>query len=281
MTYNMESKLTESAVERLAGCDNPRTRQLLEAVIRHLHALVREIEPTPEEWLEAIRFLTATGQKCDEQRQEFILLSDVLGVSMLVDAINHRKPAGATESSVLGPFYMEGAPEYDCGCDLAPEEEDKVTVAGMVRGTDGRPVPNALLDIWQTAPDGRYHMQDASQQEFHLCGRIHADADGRYTFSTVKPVSYPVPTDGPVGSLLRASGRHAMRPAHIHFIVSAPGYERLVTQLFTQGDEYIGSDAVFGVKESLIVPYREDGTDAGGHTRYRVDFNFVLEPSAG
>jgi len=281
MTGNIENTLTKAAVQRLAGCGDPRTRQLLEAVIRHLHALVREVEPTPEEWLEAIRFLTVTGQKCDEQRQEFILLSDVLGVSMLVDAINHRKPAGATESSVLGPFYMEGAPDYDNGCDLAPEEGDKVMVTGVVRGSDGRPLPGALLDIWQTAPDGHYHMQDASQPEFHLCGRIRAGADGRYAFRTVKPVSYPVPTDGPVGTLLRASGRHAMRPAHIHVIVSAPGYERLVTQLFTQGDEYIGSDAVFGVKESLIVPYREDGTEAGGHTRYRVDYDFVLEPSAG
>lgn len=280
MTQNIESTLTQSAVERLSGCENARTKQLLEAVIRHLHALVREVEPTPEEWFAAIQYLTATGQMCNDKRQEYILLSDVLGVSMLVDAINNRKPAGATESSVLGPFYVEGAPDYDNGADLAKVEGPKVTVRGTVKGTDGKPIAGALLDIWQTAPNGLYHMQDASQPEFNLCGKIRSAADGQYEFRTLKPVSYPVPTDGPVGKLLRLTGRHALRPAHIHFIVSAEGYKPVVTQIFTQGDDYIESDTVFGVKESLIVPFHEDGEDEMGRTRYRADYDFMLEPSA-
>jgi catechol 1,2-dioxygenase len=244
----------------------------MNVIIRKLHEAAREIEPTQEEWFKAIMFLTDTGHMCNDWRQEFILLSDVLGVSMLVDAINNRKPAGATESSVLGPFYVEGAPAATSGADLAPGEGPGVMVRGSVQDTAGRPLSGAVLDVWQTAPSGLYHVQDPGQPEYHLCARVAADAQGRYSFRSLKPVSYPIPTDGPAGELLLKVGRHPYRPAHIHFIVSAPGCKPVVTQLFTRGDEYLDSDAVFGVKDSLVADYVPRGTE------WSVDYDFVLEP---
>lgn len=269
-----EDNLTDVVLARLNDCNDPRLKQVTASLIRHLHAFIREVEPTPQEWFAGIQFLTATGHQCDDVRQEFILLSDTLGVSMLVDAINNRKPAGATESSVLGPFYAEGAPEKDTGADLAPGEGPGVIVSGTVRGIDGKPIANALLDIWQTAPNGLYHMQDGAADKYHLCGKVHSAADGSYRFRTLKPVSYAVPVDGPVGTLLNGLGRHAYRPAHIHFIVSAPGCKPVVTQLFTEGDPYLESDAVFGVKNSLVVDYQRDGEE------WKVDYDFVLESAA-
>jgi protocatechuate 3,4-dioxygenase beta subunit len=273
-----EQNVTEAVLAQLADCPDPRRRRVLESLVRHLHAFVREVEPSPEEWMAGIEFLTETGQKCDRDRQEFILLSDILGVSILVDAIHNRKPAGATESSVLGPFYRAGAPERPRGADLASGAAGpRVTVSGRVMDTEGRPIPGAELDVWQTAPDGRYHMQDPSAPAFHLCGRLRADGEGRFLFETLKPVSYPIPTDGPAGRLLLGAGRHPYRPAHIHFIVSASGHKSVVTQLFTEGDGYLDSDAVFGVKGSLVVRYREDGSGPGGAPRYRLEHDFVLE----
>jgi protocatechuate 3,4-dioxygenase beta subunit len=269
-----ENNLTDAVLARLEGCADPRLKQVMTAMIRHLHGFVREVEPTPDEWFAAIQFLTQTGQICDGERQEYILLSDTLGVSMLVDAINHRKPAGATESSVLGPFYVEGAPERHSGADLAPGEGPGVQVSGSVRGVDGQPLGNAVLDIWQTAPNGLYHVQDAAAADYHLCGKVHAEADGSYRFRTLKPVSYAIPVDGPVGQLLERLGRHPYRPAHLHFIVSAPGYKPVVTQLFTEGDDYLESDAVFGVKQSLVVDYEQSGDE------WQVRYDFVLEPAA-
>ncbi len=269
-----EANLTDAVLARLSECNDPRLKQVMSSLIKHLHAFVREIEPTPQEWMAGIQFLTATGQKCDAVRQEYILLSDTLGVSMLMDAINNRKPAGATESSVLGPFYVEGAPDHDNGADLAPGEGPGVTVSGHVRGIDGKPLANAVLDVWQTAPNGLYHMQDTQAEEFHLCGKVHTASDGSYRLRTLKPVSYPVPVDGPVGQLLEKLGRHPYRPAHIHFIVSAPGYKPVVTQIYTEGDEYLESDDVFGVKHSLVVDYQRDGDE------WKVAYDFVLEPAA-
>ena len=195
------------------------------SLTRHLHGFIRDVEPTEQEWMAAIQFLTHTGKKCDDQRQEFILLSDTLGATMLIDAINHRKPGGATESSVLGPFYREGAPDYENGADLAEEGTggENVLVSGKVTGLDGAPVAGAVLDIWQTAPDAIYAAQEPSGSSFNLCGRITTQDDGRYWFRTRKPVSYTVPGDGPVGAMLEAAGRHNWRPAHIHFMLSAPG----------------------------------------------------------
>lgn len=269
-----EDNLTDAVLARLEGCTDPRLKAVMTSMIRHLHGFVRDVAPTPAEWFAAIQFLTKTGQTCDDERQEYILLSDTLGVSMLVDAINNRKPAGATESSVLGPFYVEGAPDQHSGADLAPGEGPGVQFSGTVRGIDGQPLGNAVLDIWQTAPNGLYHMQDAQAAEYHLCGKVHTDADGSYRFRTLKPVSYPIPVDGPVGQLLEKMGRHPYRPAHVHFIVSAPGYKPVVTQLFTEGDTYLESDAVFGVKHSLVIDYEQAGDD------WRAHYDFVLEPAA-
>ena len=266
-----EDEITRTAMRRVEECAEGRTRDLLLGLTRHLHAFIREVEPTEAEWLDAVRFLTETGQKCDDRRQEFILLSDTLGATMLIDAINNRKPAGATESSVLGPFYQEGAPAYDNGADLADGATggERVLVSGAVVNLDGAPIADATIDIWQTGPDALYAAQDPSGS-FDLCGRLTTGADGRYWFHTRKPVSYTIPGDGPVGAMLKAAGRHNWRPAHIHFKLSAAGYETLVTQLFTDDDPYLGSDAVFGVKDSLVVHYVS--TEEG----LRLDHDFVM-----
>lgn len=269
-----EHNLTDAVLARLEECQNPRLKQVMSSVIKHLHAVVREVEPTPQEWFAAIQFLTQTGHMSDEKRQEYILLSDTLGVSMLMDSINNRKPAGATESSVLGPFYVEGAPEQHSGADLAPGQGPGVVITGSVRSIDGKPLASATLDVWQTAPNGLYHVQDSNAEEYHLCGKVHVASDGSYSFRTLKPVSYSIPTDGPVGKLLDSLGRHPYRPAHIHFIVSAPGYKPVVTQLFTEGDEYLESDVVFGVKNSLVISYEKSGDE------WKVSYDFVLEPGA-
>ena len=252
-------------------CAAGRTQDLLLSLTRHLHGFIREVEPTEAEWLAAIRFLTETGKKCDERRQEFILLSDTLGATMLIDAINNRRPAGATESSVLGPFYREGAPAYDNGADLADGATggERVLVSGRVADLDGAPIAGAELDIWQTAPDALYAAQDPSGS-FDLCGRLTTAQDGCYRFYTRKPVSYTIPGDGPVSAMLEAAGRHNWRPAHIHFKLSADGYETLVTQLFTDDDPYLESDAVFGVKDSLVVHYVSTGEGL------RLDHDFVM-----
>ena len=269
-----EDRITQTALQRVEESAEGRMRDIMLSLTRHLHGFIREIEPTEEEWLAAIRFLTETGQKCDERRQEFILLSDTLGASMLIDAINNRKPEGATESSVLGPFYQEGAPDYENGADLADETTggERVLVTGKVVDLDGAPIPGAVLDIWQTAPDAVYAAQDTAGS-FNLCGRITTGDDGRYRFRTRKPVSYTIPGDGPVGAMLEAAGRHNWRPAHIHFMLSAAGYETLVTQLFTDDDPYLGTDAVFGVKDSLVVHY-EPGEDG-----LRLDHDFIMTAS--
>jgi catechol 1,2-dioxygenase len=244
-----------------------------------MHAFVREVEPSEAEWLEGIRFLTAVGQKCDTVRQEFILLSDTLGVSMLVDAINHGGATGATESTVLGPFYREGAPDIAPGASIAraPHDGAPCSVRGRVLGARGRPLAGALLDVWQTAPNGMYEGQDPGQPPFNLRGHVRTGADGRFAFETVLPVSYPIPDDGPVGQMLKATGRHPYRPAHIHFIVSAPGHESLTTHLFVKGDKYLLSDAVFGVKDSLVAPFRRR-KGKNGKAGCALDYDFRLAP---
>ena len=271
-TASLEDEITQAAIERLQEGGEGRLQDIMISLTRHLHGFIRDVEPTEEEWMAAIQFLTRTGKKCDDQRQEFILLSDTLGATMLVDAINHRKPNGATESSVLGPFYREGAPDYENGADLAEEGTggDRLLVSGKVIDLEGAPVAGAVLDIWQTAPDAIYAAQEPSGSSFNLCGRITTEDDGRYWFRTRKPVSYTVPGDGPVGAMLEAAGRHNWRPAHIHFMLSAPGCETLVTQLFTDDDPYLDTDAVFGVKDSLIVHY--ETSDDG----LRLDHDFVM-----
>jgi protocatechuate 3,4-dioxygenase beta subunit len=251
-----EQTATAAVLERMSGCRDARLKQIMTSVVTHLHAVVREVEPTMDEWMAAIRFLTETGQKCDDQRQEYILLSDTLGVSMLVDAINHRKPSGATESTVLGPFFVAGAPKKEMGDTISKDGSgDPVHVSGRVLDQTGRPIAGATLDVWQTSSDGHYDIQDPRQPGMNLRGLFTTAADGRFFFRTVKPSSYPIPTDGPVGKMLLALGRHPMRPAHIHFIVGATGFEPVTTHMFVAGDKYLDSDAVFGVKDSLVVDF--------------------------
>jgi catechol 1,2-dioxygenase len=278
-----EQNATDVVLDRLASCSDPRLKQILTSIITHLHAVVREVEPTEEEWFGAIQFLTRTGQMCDDKRQEYILLSDTLGVSMLVDAINHRKPRGATESTVLGPFHVAGAPPLEMGADLSRDGKgEALWVSGRVLDPDGSPIAGARLDVWQTSSDGFYDIQDRTQPEMNLRGLFTTAADGRYFFRSIKPTSYSIPTDGPVGEMLDAAGRHAMRPAHVHFIVSAPGFEAVTTHLFVAGDPFLDSDAVFGVKDSLIVPFvRHDDPETArvrglGNPYYSVEYDFVL-----
>lgn len=278
-----EHTATAAVIDRMAGCKDTRLRQIMTSLVTHLHAIVREVEPSPEEWIAAIQFLTATGQKCDDKRQEFILLSDVLGVSMLVDALNHRKPSGATESTVLGPFFVAGAPKMQMGASISKDGKgEPVHVSGRVLDLEGRPIAGAILDIWQTSSDGFYDVQDSSQPEMNLRGLFTTGADGRFFFRTVKPSSYPIPTDGPVGRLLLALGRHPMRPAHIHFIIGAAGFEPVTTHMFVAGDEYLDSDAVFGVKNSLVVPFlpHDDAASAAklglANPYYTAEHDFTL-----
>lgn len=282
--YFTEEGSEAAVIERLKDCRDPRFRQIMESAIRHLHAFVKEVEPSPQEWAEAIAFLTATGQKCDDRRQEWILASDTLGVSMLVETLNNRATAGATEATVLGPFHVDGAPTLPMGASIVTETDagdtgEPCAVSGTVRATDGAPLAGAVLDVWQTDGAGIYDVQrDDPSGALDLRGRFVTGADGRYDFLTVKPVSYPIPTDGPVGAMLERMGRHPYRPAHIHFIVSAPGYRKLVTHIFVAGDPYLESDAVFGVKESLIVPFERD---AAGLWAARFDIALRPEPSDG
>ncbi|MEM5399907.1 intradiol ring-cleavage dioxygenase [Paraburkholderia unamae] len=280
-----ERALAEQVVGRFANTPDARLRTLMQSLVRHLHAYVREVEPTEAEWFAAIRFLTETGQMCDDVvRQEFILLSDTLGVSMLVDAINHRYATGATDTTVFGPFYIEGMPERAYGENMAFTPGTPALVHGRVLTTDGQPVANALLEVWQTADNGMYSGQDTAQPHGNLRGRYRTDAEGRYAIRTIVPVCYPIPTDGPVGRMLNATGRHPWRPAHLHFMITAPGHSTLVTHLFNQNDPYLDSDAVFGVKPSLLVDYREHAAGEAAAQQFGFEggfrearYDFVLE----
>ena len=253
-----EGNITDAVIQQIKA-ENPRLQEVMAALIRHLHAFVQEVELTEGEWFKAIEFLTRTGQMCTDDRQEFILLSDTLGLSILVDAINHRMPEGATESTVLGPFHRDGVPMLEHGANIAQgaqaEKGDPVVVRGRIRDVSGKPIAGALLDIWQASPDGKYDVQEPDQLDMNLRGKFVTDANGEYWFRSVKPSAYPIPDDGPVGDLLRVTGRHPMRPAHIHFMITAQGYESLITHIFVEGDEYLDSDAVFGVKNSLVTEF--------------------------
>jgi hydroxyquinol 1,2-dioxygenase len=282
-----EQELTDLVLAKVAAARDPRFRDIMQSLVKHLHGFVREVGLTQDEWRRAIDFLTATGQKCDAKRQEFILLSDTLGVSMLVDAVNHRKQHGATETTVLGPFHVAGAPELPLGADIAAGEAGVPTfVSGRVTDTGGRPLAGAQLDVWQTDAEGFYDVQQPQKGEMRLRGKFKADAEGRYRFRTVKPVSYPIPADGPVGDMLNALSRHPYRPAHLHVLVSAEGHVPVATHVFVAGDPYIDSDAVFGVKPSLIVDFTEQlpGRASDGSIMDRpfceISFDFALAAAA-
>ena len=254
-----EEDSVEVVTGRNGNAKDERLKQVMEVITRKLHEAVKEIEPTQDEWLQAILFLTRTGQMCNEWRQEFILLSDVLGVSMLVDAINNRRPSGASESTVLGPFHVDGAPERRMGDNICLDHKgEDMVVHGRVLDTEGKPIASAVLDVWQANDEGFYDVQQKGiQPDFNLRGVFRTGADGRYWFRAVKPKFYPIPDDGPVGQLLGKLGRHPYRPAHLHYIIKADGFETLTTHIFDPDDPYIESDAVFGVKESLLAEFRK------------------------
>jgi catechol 1,2-dioxygenase len=256
---------------------SPRLREIMTSLVKHLHEFVRDVELTEAEWEVAISFLTQTGQICSGNRQEFILLSDVLGVSMLVDAVNHRASNGATESTVFGPFHVEGAPELENGTNISLDGKGEICLyEGRVLDVDGKPIKDALVSVWSDNEDGFYDVQQPDiQPPFNNRGIFRTGADGRYAFRGIKPVSYPIPDDGPVGKMLAALGRHPWRPAHMHFMITAPGYRRLITHIFVAGDRYLESDAVFGVKETLIAQFeRTDRATEAWHS----SFDFKLCP---
>ncbi|MFK0378653.1 intradiol ring-cleavage dioxygenase [Pandoraea sp. NPDC090278] len=268
--------ITQEAIDRLAGTPDPRVREVLTSLIRHLHDFARDVNLTEDEWAKGIAFLTATGQKCDDKRQEFILLSDVLGLSMLTVAMNNAKPPECTEATVFGPFFVDGAPHYENGDDVANGASgEPCEVSGSIRGLDGHPVSGARIDVWQADAQGLYDVQRDELDTAQGRGVLHADDEGTYRFHTVLAEAYPIPTDGPVGELLTATARHPWRPAHLHFRIEAPGYETLVTHVFREDDKWLDSDAVFGVRQSLIAPWvrREDGS-------YSLHYDFVLNPVA-
>jgi len=268
-----EETITNEVLRRIAATPDARLRQVMASFIRHLHGFVREVQPTPDELEQGIRFVTEVGKWCDDKRQEYILLSDTTGVTILVDFINYGKIRNATESTVLGPFFIEGAPEMPMGANIAQPGTpgEPCFVRGTVRDMNGKPVAGALLDVWEAQGDGFYDVQKPGGMNARA--RLRTGADGKYSFYCVKPTSYPVPHDGPVGRMLTATGRHPMRPGHLHFKISAPGFDTLVTHLFVKGDPYLDSDAVFGVKRSLIVDFRKN--QAGD---YECRYDFVLKP---
>jgi hydroxyquinol 1,2-dioxygenase len=278
-----EKNVTQAVIGRLAECDDPRFKRVMTALIAHLHDFVREVKLTEPEWLTAIQFLTDIGKTCSEKRQEYILLSDTLGVSVLVITLNHPADQGSVESTVLGPFYWEGAPELPRGSNLAEGVKgEPAFYSGRVLGEDGRPLPNALLDIWSGDGAGNYDMQIPGETGMKARGKIRTDVHGRYSFRSIRPTFYPVPTDGPVGRMLRKMGRHPYRPGHIHMIVSGPGHLPVTTHLFVAGSEYLDSDAVFGMKESLVAKFERHLPGIGPDGEpvatpfYTVDYDFRL-----
>ena len=283
-----EDDITAEVLQRFAQTPDPRLREIMLSLIGHLHAFVKEVNLTEAEWFQAIEILTKAGHLSGDKRQEFILFSDTLGVSMVVDLLSHRKPDGATESTVFGPFHRQNAPELPWGGNIAhlDKKGSPTLVSGRVLDLDGRPIGGALLDVWQAQTSGLYDSQDPNLHELHMRGKFHTDAEGRYLVRTVLPVNYPIPSDGPVGAMLSATGRHPWRPAHIHFVVSAEGYEPVTTHIFDRTDEYLASDAVFAVKDSLICDFaRHDSPDAEARQvgidrpYYTTQFDFRLKPA--
>jgi len=279
-----EDTITEAVLASMAGSPNERLKVVMTSLVRHLHAFAREVDLTEDEWFEGIRFLTDAGRITDDKRQEFILLSDVLGLSMLVTMQNNAKPAGCTESTVLGPFFVAGAPQVENGADISNGAKGPASVVrGRVRSIDGLPIPGAVIDVWQSDEDGLYDVQQPAaygEPEPRARAQLRSDAEGRFHFRSVLPEHYPIPHDGPVGELLGALGRHPWRPAHVHFMIEAPGFERLITHVFRDGDAYLDSDAVFGVRSSLIADWVRHEPDASEpEPWYSLDYEFVLNPA--
>ncbi|HVL45407.1 MAG TPA: dioxygenase [Acidovorax sp.] len=294
MTPSNENELTQAVLQRLDGASDPRFAQIMQSLVTHLHAFIREVDLKPEEWMQGIEFLTAVGKACTGQRQEFILLSDTLGASMMVvmldqlrataHATGSQRMTDATEATVQGPYYWEGAPELPLGANLSEGVKGEPTFySGRVTDTRGQPLAGALLDIWSGDGEGVYDMQ-VEGSAMAARARIRTDAQGRYWFWSIRPSFYPVPVDGPVGRMLDRMGRHPNRPGHIHMMVSAPGHARVTTHLFVAGSPYIESDAVFGVRPSLIVDFEQHpaGPAPDGSVQaqpyWSAHYDFRLEP---
>ena len=280
-----DERLTQVVLESFENAQTPRIKEVLRSLVKHLHAFAVDVQLTEEEWAYAIDFLTRTGHITDDKRQEFILLSDVLGLSMLTIGINHRVPDRATESTVFGPFFVENSPQYSNGDDIANGASGTPCYfEGKVSGVGGEPVAGANLEIWMADDEGNYDVQYDDLDHPQGRGHLSSAEDGRYWFWSVLPEAYPIPHDGPVGDLLKATGRHPWRPAHIHFMISAPGYKTCTTHVFVDGDKYLDSDAVFGVKDTLIqgFEHHEPGTAPDGTTMDRewwsMHYDFVLAP---
>ena len=289
--------ITQAVLDRMADCQDPRFKQVMSALVKHAHAFVREVELSEEEWINTIFFLTETGKMCDDKRQEFILLSDTLGISMLVVALNQIKAARAfqqsgggaqtpTEATVQGPFYWEGSPEMALGADIGENMPgEPAYYHGQVTDTEGQPIPNCCLDVWSGDGEGIYDMQMGEDAGMRLRARFRTDAQGNYRFWSIKPSFYPVPDDGPVGRMLRRMGRHPNRPGHIHMKVYAPGHQTVTTHLFVADSPYLDSDAVFGVRNSLIVSFQQHpaGTAPDGRRMDRpyhsATYDFRLVPA--
>ena len=257
--------VTDAVIEQMATTPDPRLKEIMEAAVRHLHAFARDVNLTPDEWLKGIAFMTAVGQMCTQYRQEFILLSDVIGLSRLVNVMHDSKgrEAAGTETSLLGPFFREGAPRIALGGTLANVSQGtEIMIYGQVTDADGTPVPNATMDVWQTNEDGHYDLQAYDPTTMDMRGQLQCDADGRFHFRTFRPLGYSIPMDGPVGDLVKRQHRHGFRPAHIHLLTSAPGHRELVTALYFADDKHVDSDTVFGVSQSLVVMPRTDLPDA-------------------
>ncbi len=270
-----QDNITQAVIARFADTPDPRLREIVTSLVQHLHAFAREVRLTEAEWLRGIQFLTATGHMCDDKRQEFILLSDVLGLSMLTVAMNNDKPAGCTESTVFGPFYVEDAPHFEHGDDVANGAAGQpCEVRATVRGLGGEPVAGARVNVWQADSEGHYDVQRDDLPQAQGRGQLRTGPQGELHFRSVLAEAYPIPTDGPVGQLLEATARHPWRPAHLHFMIEAPGYETLITHVFRDGDRWLDSDAVFGVRQSLVAPWTQRA-DGG----WRLDFDFVLNPA--
>jgi len=272
-----ELNLTDAVIERLRATPDPRLQEVMISAVRHLHDFVRDVRPTFDEWLAVIQFLTRVGQISDETRQEFILLSDIFGVSMLVDAINHPPSSEVTDTTVLGPFYSVHPPEHAQKTDIANGAAgEPLCVDVEIKSADGKLLPNALVDVWQSDSEGFYDVQRPELAGPRLRARFRADQNAHVRFRSIMPTAYPIPHDGPVGELLKLTGRHPWRPAHLHFLVAAPGYETLVTHLFVRGDKYLESDAVFGVKNSLVHDFA-DNCDMEGVRCLK--YTFRLKPA--